>query len=99
MLRKFFSLFFVWAFFWAGGEKNQFVKDVDTALQFHNFCILAYWLECQEMCPLSLGATIWKLFENSALKFMMKDVILKVISGSKIVGNENRPEGSVAQGR
>lgn len=27
---------------------------------------------------------------------MMKDIILKVISGSKIVGKENKPEGNIA---
>lgn len=27
----------------------------------------------------------------------MKDIILKVISGSKIAGKENRPEGNVAR--
>lgn len=27
---------------------------------------------------------------------MMKDIILKVISGSKIVGKKNKPEGNIA---
>lgn len=49
------------------------------------------------MCPLTLGAIIWKLFENSVFEFMMKDIILKVISGSKIVGKKNRAEGNVAR--
>lgn len=78
---------------------SEFVKNAEPALKFHNFCILVYWLEGEETCPQSLGATIWKPFENSALKFMMKDIILNVVSGSKFVGKENRPEGSIAQGR
>lgn len=49
------------------------------------------------MCPQTLRAIIWKLFENSSFEFMMKDIILKVISGSKIAGKENRPEGNVAR--
>lgn len=49
------------------------------------------------MCPLSLGAIIWQLFENSVFEFMMKDIILKIVSGSKIVGKKNRPEGNIAR--
>ena len=50
------------------------------------------------MCPLQLGATIWKLFEN-CLEVYDERYYFKVISGSEIVGKENRPEGSIAQGR